>query len=137
MENQKKYIYLNEEELKGKKAGDFASYSQMIDKYCDNLILNNSIMETAAKNDLYFELYSGSDYDEENDYYIDIYQYYIISEADAERLAENTNEIIYYNDDLDIYLLGVSHFGTLWSIVDTDLKIVTDWAEYRKLTSEE
>lgn len=133
MENQKKYIYLSGEELKGKKDGDFASYAQMIDAYCDNLILNNSIIETAAKNDLYFELYSGCDYDEENDYYYDIYQYYIIGEYDAERLAENTNEIIYYNDELDIYLLGVTHFGTAWSCVETDLQIVTDYTKYKEL----
>ena len=72
------------------------------------------------------ELYSGSDYDEENDYYYDIYQYYIISHNGAHLLEELTNEIVYYIPALDIYVWGVTHFGTPWQGVLTDIKIELD-----------
>ena len=126
----KKYLYLRNDELKEKKDGDYMSYRQLIDHYLENtLVLNNEIMKKTWEIG-YWELYNGTDYDEENDYYIDIYQYYIIDGNDAERLAEDTNEIIYYNEELDLYLLGVTHFGTLWSGVDTDYIITTDYNKY-------
>ena len=53
----------------------------------------------------------------------EIYQYYIISESGARILQELTNEIIYYIPAFDIYLWGVTHFGTSWSYVLTDIKI--------------
>ena len=71
------------------------------------------------------ELYSGSDYDEENDYYHDIYQYYIIDNNGVDILSSCTDEIIYYVPVLDVYVWGVTHFGTSWSGVYTDIKI--DW----------
>jgi hypothetical protein len=58
---------------------------------------------------------NGSDYDEEDDTYREIYQYYIIDPTTAERLKEHTNEIIYYIEKLDLYILGVTHWGTAWS----------------------
>lgn len=69
------------------------------------------------------ELYNGSEYDEENDNYIDIYQWYIISDNGARLLEELTNEIVYYSPLLDIYVWGVTHFGTPWQSVLTDIKI--------------
>lgn len=134
----KKYLYLREEELEGKKDGDVMSYRQLVDHYLENtLILNNEIMKKTYDIIGYWELYNGNDYDEENDYYLDIYQYYIIDGNDAERLAEDTDEIIYYNEELDLYLLGVTHFGTLWSGVDTDYIITTDFDKYYNQNLEE
>lgn len=69
------------------------------------------------------ELYNGSDYDEESDCYEDIYQYYIISSYGAEILQRNTDEIVYYLPVLDIYVWGVTHLGTSWDYVLTDIKI--------------
>lgn len=69
------------------------------------------------------ELENGSDYNEEEDYYEDIYQYYIISSYGAEILERYTNEIVYYLPALDIYVWGVTHFGTSWDYVLTDIKI--------------
>lgn len=99
-----------------------ATYRDMIDFCCDNMILNNDIIPTLASEDIYFELYSGTDYDEETDEYSEVYQYYIISGIDAERLAEYTNEIVYYNEMLDMYILGVTHFGTPWNGVPANWK---------------
>jgi hypothetical protein len=69
------------------------------------------------------ELYNGSDYNEEEDYYYDIFQYYIISSCGAEILERYTDEIVYYIPVLDIYVWGVTHFGTSWDYVLTDIKI--------------
>lgn len=98
------------------------TYRDMIEFCCDNMILNNDIIPTLISNGFYFEVESGSDYDDELDEYVDIYQYYIISSRDAERLEEYTNEIVYYCEELDIYLLGVTHFGTPWNGVSANWK---------------
>jgi hypothetical protein len=59
----------------------------------------------------------------DNDDYEEIYQYYIIDDSLANRLINNTQEIIYYHNKLDIYILGVQHYGTSWSYVLTDFKL--------------
>lgn len=50
----------------------------------------------------------------------DIYQYYLINDSLARMLIEHTDNIIFYSDKLDLYILGVTHFGTGWSCVAED-----------------
>jgi hypothetical protein len=69
------------------------------------------------------ELYNGTDYNEEDDYYYDIFQYYIIDNNGVSILEDNTDEIIYYLPELDIYVWGVTHYGTPWNGVNTNIKI--------------
>lgn len=96
------------------------SYSNMLKVLTDDCyILNNKIVE---KFDFDF-LDDSFLYDDED---LTIYQYYIISEYTADKLQKHTNEIILYNADLDMYLLGVGHFGTSWDYVLTDIKIEGD-----------
>lgn len=57
----------------------------------------------------------------ENSYNQDIYQYYIVSDNGAEILKE-INEIVFYNEELDMYIWGVTHCGTSWKYVLTDIK---------------
>lgn len=90
----------------------------------ENLLLCNNI--TDADPYLWDNLENGDYYDDENDYYIDIYQYYLIDYSTAERLKEFTDEIIFYSDLLDLYVLGVSHFGTSWAYILTDIKLKKD-----------
>lgn len=71
----------------------------------------------------YWELYNGSDYDEEEDEYAEIFQCFIIDEKGAEILSYWTNEIVYYNEALDMYVWGVTHYGTNWSYVLTNISI--------------
>lgn len=54
----------------------------------------------------------------------EIFQYYIVSDNGA-RILEEANEIVYYNEELDMYLWGVTHWGTSWDYVLTDIEI--DW----------
>ena len=59
--------------------------------------------------------------EEEQENYPEIYQYYIVSDNGAEILKE-INEIVFYNEELDMYIWGVTHYGTSWRYVLTDIK---------------
>lgn len=120
------------------------SYKKMIEFCCNDMILNNDIINELSKSDFYFDIFCGSDRDftnAEGDYiseeefyklqeegkegdeiYCDFYQYFIINYSDAERLAEYTNEVVFYNEQLDLYLLAVTHCGTGWDYVPANWK---------------
>lgn len=53
----------------------------------------------------------------------EIFQYYIISDNLAEILKDLTNEIVYYIPFLDVYIWGITHYGTSWDYVLTEIKI--------------
>ena len=119
------------------------TYKDMIDFCCDSLILNNNLIEL-QKEGYCFDTFCGDvfeyfnknweiiieeEYDrlnekgaETHEQPTDIYQYFIITERDAERLQEYTNELVIYNEQLDLYLLCVRHFGTGWSCVPANWK---------------
>jgi hypothetical protein len=52
----------------------------------------------------------------------EIYQYYIITKGGADYLKRNTDEIVFYSDFLDVYVWGITHFGTGWDCVFTNIK---------------
>ena len=56
----------------------------------------------------------------------EIFQYYIISDNGAELLKQYTNEIVFYNSELDMYVWGVTHYGTSWSYVLTEIECEKD-----------
>lgn len=60
----------------------------------------------------------------EQDYQQDIYQYFIISSWAADVISEFTNDPVFYIDYLDMYIWGITHWGTSWDYVLTDVKIV-------------
>lgn len=53
----------------------------------------------------------------------EIFQYFIISDNGAEILKNWTNEIVFYNEELDMHVWGVTHCGTSWDYVLTDIKL--------------
>ena len=60
---------------------------------------------------------------ENEDYsYSEIFQYFIISDYGAKLVQEYTDYPLFYCDNLDMYILGVTHFGTSWDYVLTDIK---------------
>ena len=61
----------------------------------------------------------------EQEYQNEIYQYYIVDYNGA-RLLEEVGEIVFYNEELDMYVWGVTHWGTLWDYVLTNIKIEKD-----------
>lgn len=110
------------------KEKDSISYGTLTSFIFTDMILCNNI-EKYSNN---WELELGEEYNEEEEEYIDIHQYYIV-DVDTWRLEkykeylEETNTksdlILWYDNELDIYILGVSHCGTSWSYVPTNIEI--------------
>lgn len=53
--------------------------------------------------------------------YKEIYQYYLITEGGANYLKRCTHEIVFYSKVLNVYVWGVTHFGTSWDGVELTL----------------
>lgn len=84
-------------------------------------VLNNNVLEFAGYEN--WELVCGEEEDKYGNYY-DIYQYYIISYSGYRFLENFTDELVFYNEALDMYLWGITHFGTSWDYVLTDIKLM-------------
>lgn len=95
---------------------DYATFAKAFDA-----VLNNNIMEKGWSIGNGWELVNGSDYDEENDEYTEVFQWFIVSDNGARMIQDYTNEILFYNEELDIYLWGVTHWGTSWDYVLMDI----------------
>ena len=96
---------------------DYYTLSEIVGDY----VLNNNIYEyTGYEN---WELDNGLEEDEDGNY-LEVYQYYIISDSGASFLRDYTDEIVFYNEKLDLYLWGITHFGTSWDYVLTNIKLV-------------
>ena len=54
----------------------------------------------------------------------EVYQWYIVDDWGA-KLLQEIDQIVYYNETLDMYLWGVTHYGTSWDYVLTSIAI--DW----------
>ena len=114
----KKYFYGNEISEYGRKHG-YVDYRTLAKSF--DAVLNNDIINKTS--DIgYWDVINGSEYDEETDSYVDIFQYYIISSQGAEILQRETEEIVFYNEELDMYVWGVTHYGTAWDYVLTDIQ---------------
>lgn len=61
--------------------------------------------------------------EQERSYYQDIYQYFIVSDQGAEMIKQYTDDPLFYNEKLDMYVWGITHFGTSWGYVLTDIKL--------------
>ena len=51
------------------------------------------------------------------------YQMYIISESGAKILEDCTDETVWFNEELNMYVWGVNHWGASWDYVLTDIRI--------------
>ena len=58
----------------------------------------------------------------QDSHYQEVFQWFIISDNGAEILKEWTEEIVFYNAELDMYVWGVTHYGTSWDYVLTDIR---------------
>lgn len=83
-----------------------------LSKIVGDCVLNNDIFMYAGYEN--WDLINGLEEGE-------IYQYYIISDNGAEFLENYTDELVFYNEKLDMYLWGITHFGTSWDYVLTDI----------------
>lgn len=113
-------IRMYEGKVFGEKVSEYGLAKGYLDyhtlaKMVGNRILNNYIMKFVGFEN--WELVLG---DEEDG---DIYQYYIITDPGFELLKDLTDEIVYYNEELDMFLWCITHFGTSWDYVLTDIRL--------------
>ena len=83
-------------------------------------VLSNSIIDTTAGIG-YWEQISGFPEDDESEM-DEIFQYYIVDNQGA-KILEKAGEVLFYNGVLDMYVWGVTHFGTAWDYVLTDIEV--------------
>lgn len=124
MENKKIKMYVNMEDLSEyEKEHNRISYRRLIDRISNGVWLFNKALELS---DYCIDYEVNSDYDEENDVYIDIYQQYLIDIDNymIEKLNDiNCNDVIIaYSNTLEEYILLVDHYGTSWDYVLTDIE---------------
>lgn len=126
---------------------DVKTYEDFVEFYNLNMVLCNDIISATGSEN--WELESGEffDYYDENGDYItreeyedginehdyeerprEIYQWYIISNSDAQLIMDIVDDdpIIMYNDDLDLYVWGIDHWGTPWDGVPISLHFSWD-----------
>lgn len=60
------------------------------------------------------------------EFYESVYQWYIISDSGARLLQKLTDEIVVYNEELDMDLWGVKIYGIGWDHYLTDIKVKID-----------
>lgn len=124
--HQSKYFFGNEISQYGQQQGylDYATFAKAFDAVLVNDItklfyssINNEYCEP--------EYINGFDNTDDGDEYSEpeIFQYYIISANGAELVQEYTNDPLFYLPVIDCYIWGVTHFGTSWSYVLTDVKL--------------
>lgn len=130
-----KYFNGNEISQYGLEHGyiDYGTLAKGFDAVLNNNIINNTddweVVNGSEYEDEYVDEYEEEYEDEyEEEYedekqYKEIYQYYIISESGYQTLSNCTNELVYYSEELDIYLWAIDHFGTGWDYVLTGIKI--------------
>ena len=86
---------------------------------CINLVLCNDVVKLFQT----FDFERINDNETSGDY--EIFQWYIIDSRGAELLEQwLPDEVVYYCEELDLYLWGVTHYGTPWNGVLTPIKIV-------------
>ena len=93
-------------------------------KAVSDMVLCSDIISELNQYGYYWEQVSGYEDGYEDSH--EIFQYYIISEYGADILKRYTDEIVYYNEKLDLYLWGIDHFGTSWDYVLTNIVIDED-----------
>lgn len=95
---------------------DYATFAKSFDA-----VLNNNIFGMGWEIGNGWELINGSDYDEDTEEYTEVFQWFIVSDAGAQMIQDYTDEILYYHEELDLYLWGVTHYGTSWDYVLMDI----------------
>lgn len=89
---------------------------QTLAKIVGDCILNNTIREETMED---WDIVAG-------DFNAAVFQDYIISESGYRFLEDYTDELVLYNHVLDIYVWAITHYGTAWSHVLTDIKLVKE-----------
>ena len=99
----------------GKEKGylDYRTLARML----ENVILNNSIRSETLGVIGEWEVVAG-EFDKM------VMQDFIISGHGYEILKEFTDELVFYNEELGVYIWAVTHWGTSWAYELTNVKLV-------------
>ena len=96
-----------------------------INEYNNELLIDDYDVETfddLTDDDIEKIIYNyGDDIINDLGLYPDVYQWYIIRECDVFLLKNDYP--IYYCDELDLYIVGITHLGMGWDMVYTDVEI--------------
>lgn len=123
-DNKEDYIkrYLKEEDV----INGYLSEAKAFELFFDNMIMCNNYLQKNYEN--IEELISA--YDEENDSYIDEYQYFIVdiafNEEITKKAVEKMGNTLYYDSELDLYLTGITDLGTSRRIVPTNIIVKSE-----------
>lgn len=110
----------------GKKISDFGLQYNRVDyatfAKAFNHVLNNAIIENTA-NVGYWEGFNDCFETDDGDIeYYEIFQYYIVDNTDeVVNLLDEAGETYFINEELDVIVWGVTHWGTSWDYVLTDI----------------
>lgn len=121
---------LNEYEKENKKI----SYRRLIEYLFSDIILCNNIQDVLYEAGEYLQenTESGNNIYENENECVEIYQYFLVdfvSSCTYDFLKKYCNNeiILFYSEKMDLYILGVDHFGTSWDYVLTDFEYTTDY----------
>lgn len=121
-ENKEEYItrYLKEEEI----INGYLSEAKAFEIFYSDMIMCNNYFKNCNYDEI-DELISN--YDEEEDYYIEEYQVFIINiEYDEEMTTKATKKMgntLYYDNEKELYLTGITDLGTSRRLIPTELKV--------------
>ena len=111
--------YLKDDEI----VNGYLTESKAFDIFYQSMIICNNYLQNNYDNLEYII----DAYNEEEDYYTDEYQVFIIEpEYDEEitkKATEKMGNTLYYDYKNEIYLTGITDLGTCRTIVSTDLKV--------------
>lgn len=90
---------------------DLETFSKAFDH-----VLQDEIMNLLSEKGFYFEQIQGTGKEE-------IFQHYIVNDYGAEIIQEWSNYPLFYCEDLDLYIWGVTAFGSSWDCVLTQIEL--------------
>lgn len=101
----------------------YLSEAKAFDLFYDNMIMCNEYLKNNYENlDYLIDAYN-----EEEDYYIDEYQVFIIDSQFSEDILIKATKLmgntLYYDNKNELYITGITDWGTSRTIVPTDLKV--------------
>lgn len=151
----KKFYKLMKDRNEEEKRTGKASYRTIVDRFFDSMLLCNNILEVDPEllyniemGDVRYYVDNEGNYRTREEYendttgniyeeYEDIYQYFLtdINYYGVEylkELAEDNEDnsiILAYSEKLELYVLLVTHFGTSWDYIPTNIELTEEYKE--------
>ena len=104
---------------------DYESKIDELDSFLDNEEYTLEKWQNIRKEISDYESKIDELQDQINDYenyeYPEIFQYFIVDDNAAKIIKDYTNDPLFYCESLDVYIYGITHYGTSWDYVLTDI----------------